>query len=274
MSKRAGVIGHPLGHSKSAVIFEAAFRAAGIDATYEAWDTPEDVLEGRIESLRGGDFFGANVTIPHKQAVLPLIDGAVEDASKIAAVNTIVHQDGKLVGYNTDVAGFRRALKDDAGFEVHGRRTMILGSGGAARAISLALVEGRASVIYIVGRQPKRVEQTVLQLKRSTPSGTTISWPTGATARTNARCGSRTSSSTARPSASPAPTPKGSRRSPRTSSHRRLRSSTSSTTPSTRRSSSVPGRAARRRSAASACSCTRRQSRSVCGPGRKPTSRR
>jgi shikimate dehydrogenase len=176
MSKRAGVIGHPLGHSKSAVIFEAAFRAAGIDATYETWDTPEDVLEGRIESLRGGDFFGANITIPHKQAVLPLIDGAVEDASKIAAVNTIVHQDGKLVGYNTDVAGFRRALKDDAGFEVHGRRTMILGSGGAARAISLALVEGRASVIYIVGRRPKRVEQTVLQLKRSTPSGTTISW--------------------------------------------------------------------------------------------------
>ncbi|MBF6600813.1 MAG: shikimate dehydrogenase [Dehalococcoidia bacterium] len=176
MTKRAGVIGHPLTHTKSPAIFDAAFRAAGIDATYEAWDAAPDVLEGRIEALRGSDFLGANITIPHKQAVLPLIDGAVGDASKIAAVNTIVHDGGKLVGHNTDVAGFRRALHDDVGFEAHGRRTMILGSGGAARAVALALVEAKASVIYVVGRQPKRVESLVLQLKLSTPTGTTISW--------------------------------------------------------------------------------------------------
>jgi shikimate dehydrogenase len=176
MTRRAGVIGHPVAHSKSPAMFEAAFRAAGIDATYEAWDTPEETLEGRINALRGSDFLGANVTIPHKQAVLPLIDGTVEDASKIAAVNTIVHEEGKLVGYNTDVAGFARALREDAKFEAHGRRTMILGSGGAARAAALALVKERASVIFVVARQPRKIDAMVLQLKGITPPGTTITW--------------------------------------------------------------------------------------------------
>ena len=176
MTKRAGVIGHPLSHSKSPAIFNAAFKAAGIDATYEAWDTPAETLEGRIEALRGTDFLGANVSIPHKQAVLELIDGAVGDASKIGAVNTIVHSEGKLIGHNTDVAGFARALKEDAKFDAHGKRTMILGSGGAARAVALALVEAKASVIFVVGRRPKNVEGVVLTLKQITPPGTTISW--------------------------------------------------------------------------------------------------
>jgi shikimate dehydrogenase len=176
MSKRAGVIGHPLGHTKSPAIFAAAFAKAGIDATYEAWDTPADTLEGRVNALRGGDFLGANVTTPHKEAVLTLIDGAVGDASKIGAVNTIVHQDGKLVGHNTDVAGFTRALKEDAGFEAHGRRAVILGAGGAARAVAAALVDERASVIFVIGRKPKKTESVALALKRITPPGTTITW--------------------------------------------------------------------------------------------------
>ena len=176
MSKRAGVIGHPLGHTKSPTIFAAAFKAAGIDATYEAWDTPADLLEGRVNALRGADFLGANVTTPHKEAVLALIDGAVGDASKIGAVNTIVHEDGKLVGHNTDVAGFARALKEDAGFEAHGRRALILGAGGAARAVAAALVDGKASVVFVVGRQPKKTEGVALALKRTTPAGTTITW--------------------------------------------------------------------------------------------------
>ncbi len=176
MTRRAGVIGHPVAHSKSPAMFEAAFRAAGIDATYEAWDTPEETLEGRVNALRGADFVGANVTIPHKQAVLPLIDGAVGDASKVGAVNTIVHEDGKLIGHNTDVAGFARALKEDAKFEAHGRRTMIIGSGGAARAVALALIKERASVVFVVARQPRKIDAMVQQLKLVTTAGTTISW--------------------------------------------------------------------------------------------------
>ena len=176
MTKRAGVIGHPLGHTKSPAIFEAAFRAAGIDATYEAWDTPEDVLAGRVEALRGADFLGASVTIPHKEAVAPLLDGTAGAAAKIGAVNTIVHEEGRLIGHNTDVAGFARALKEDAGFDARGKRCVLLGSGGAARAVGLALVEGGASVVYVVGRQPRKIEALVLTLKPLTRPGTTISW--------------------------------------------------------------------------------------------------
>ena len=176
MTKRAGVIGSPLGHTVSPAMFKAAFAAAGIDGAYEAWDTAPDVLEGRVNSLRGADFLGANVTIPHKQAVLPFLDGASETATKAGAVNTIVHTDGKLIGHNTDVAGFARSLREDAKFDAKGKRTMILGAGGASRAVALALVEAGAAVIFVIGRQPRKTEGVVLAMKPLTPSGTTISW--------------------------------------------------------------------------------------------------
>ncbi len=169
MTKRAGVIGHPLGHSLSPAIFNAAFARAGIDAAYEAWDTEPAVLEGRLNSLRAADYLGANVTIPHKEAVVPLLDSMSDLAKKAGAVNTIVHADGKLVGHNTDVAGFARSLREDAGFEAKGKRTMILGSGGAARAVALALIEAGASLIYVVGRKPRKIDAMVVPLKALTP---------------------------------------------------------------------------------------------------------
>jgi len=177
VTKRAGVIGHPLGHSISPAVYRAAFEAAGVDAVYEAWDTPEDTLQGRVDALRGADFLGANVTIPHKQAVLPMLDGTSEVAGKAGAVNTIVHQDdGKLIGHNTDVAGFARSLKEDAKFDAVRQACVVLGSGGAARAVALALIEAQASTIFVFGRKPRKIDQLVLQLKPLTPSGTTISW--------------------------------------------------------------------------------------------------
>lgn len=176
MTKRAGVIGHPLGHSLSPAIFRAAFERAGIDATYEAWDTEPDLLPGRVDALRGAGFFGANVTIPHKQAVVPLLDETSDLAVKVGAVNTIVHADGKLIGHNTDVAGFARSLREDARFEPRGKRTMLLGSGGGARAVALALIEAGAALIYVVGRHPRRVDAMAVAFKPLTPIGTTISW--------------------------------------------------------------------------------------------------
>jgi shikimate dehydrogenase len=176
VTKRAGVIGNPLGHTISPAIFKAAFAAASIDATYEAWETPADVLEGRVNSLRGADFLGANVTIPHKQAVIPFLDGTSDLAGKTGAVNTIVHGDGKLIGHNTDVAGFARSLREDAGCDAKGKRTVVLGSGGAARAVAVALIEAGASVIYVVARQPRKIDQMVVSLKPLTATGTTISW--------------------------------------------------------------------------------------------------
>jgi shikimate dehydrogenase len=176
MAKRAGVIGHPVAHSISPVIFKAAFEAAGIDATYEAWDTEPDVLEGRIHALRTADFLGANVTIPHKTAVAPLLDGTSDVAGQVGAVNTIVHSDGKLTGHNTDVAGFARSLREDAGFDAKGKRTMLLGSGGAARAVAEALMELGPSVIYVVARTPNKIDKMVVSMKQRTPSGTTLTW--------------------------------------------------------------------------------------------------
>jgi len=176
MTKRAGVIGHPLGHTLSPVLFKAAFEAAGIDATYEAWDTPPDTLQGRIDALHGGDFLGANVTIPHKQAVAPFLDAMSDTAAKIGAVNTIVHGDGKLTGHNTDVSGFARSLREDTGFDAKRKRTMLLGSGGAARAVALALMEAGAEVIFVMGRKPRNLDKMAVEMKPLTPTGTTITW--------------------------------------------------------------------------------------------------
>jgi shikimate dehydrogenase len=176
VSKRTGVIGHPIGHSVSPAIYGAAFKAAGIDATYEAWDTPEDTLQGRVDSLRGADFLGANVTVPHKEAIVPLLDGVEGVADQAKAVNTVVHRDGKLIGHNTDVAGFSRSLKEDLGFDAKGKATMLLGSGGAARAVALALIQHGASLIYVVARQPRKIDRMVVDLKPLTSTGTTITW--------------------------------------------------------------------------------------------------
>lgn len=176
MTKRAGVIGHPLGHSISPALFRAAFEAAGIDATYEAWDTPPETLDGRVQALRGDDYYGANVTIPHKEAIVPMLDERSEVATRAGAVNTVVHDGGKLVGHNTDVAGFTRSLREDAKFDPKGKPTMLLGSGGAARAVALALIEAGASLIYVVARTPRKIDRMVVDLKPLTQTGTTISW--------------------------------------------------------------------------------------------------
>ncbi len=174
--KRAGVIGHPLGHSISPAIFQAAFDAAGVDARYEAWDTPPEELEARVGELRADDVLGANVTVPHKEAVIPLLDRLDEGAERIGAVNTIANDAGQLVGYNTDVAGFARALREDAKFDPKGKRAGVLGAGGAARAVSSVLVEGGASIVLLTGRSPRRLEGVVATFRPLTKAGTTITW--------------------------------------------------------------------------------------------------
>ncbi len=174
--KRAGVIGYPLGHSLSPAIFQAAIDGAGIDAQYEKWETEPDQLEGRINALRGDDFLGANVTIPHKEAVMPFLDRMDETAERIGAVNTIANESGQLVGYNTDLAGFARALRDDAKFDPKGKRVGVLGAGGAARAVSLVAVEAGASVIMLTGRSPRRMDKVVADFRKLEGIGTTITW--------------------------------------------------------------------------------------------------
>ena len=155
MTARLGIIGSPVAHSLSPAIQGAALRAAGIDATYERWETPLAALPARVASLRERDCLGANVTIPHKQAVLPLLDEVAPLAAEIGAVNTIVNEGGRLAGHNTDGGGFVAAL-DEAGFAAAGKRFLLVGAGGAARGIAFALHHAGAESIAISNRTPER----------------------------------------------------------------------------------------------------------------------
>ena len=143
--KYLGVIGYPLTNSLSPDFQQAALDHLRLDIVYEAWPTPPNALGTRMTGLRAPAVLGANVTIPHKEAVIPLIDELDDLAHKTGAVNTIVNREGRLHGYNTDVAGFLRALREDAGFEPKGRRAVIVGAGGAARAVAMALIGERAA---------------------------------------------------------------------------------------------------------------------------------
>ena len=148
MNLRAGIFGYPLGHSISPAFQQAAFDHLGIDAIYEAWETPPEKLGHAVASLRSGDFMGANVTVPHKQAVQQHLDTIEPLAASIGAVNTIVRDDSQLVGHNTDAYGFSQSLKREAKFEPTRKRVVLIGSGGAARAAAYGLAqEGIASLV-------------------------------------------------------------------------------------------------------------------------------
>jgi shikimate dehydrogenase len=153
-----GLIGHPVGHSISPVFQQAAFDALGLAIRYERWDTPPSELAATIESLRWGERLGANVTVPHKEAALACLDALSDEAQRTGAVNTIVRRDGHLEGHNTDIAGFDAALREDGGFDPHGARALVLGAGGAARAVIWALLQGGAARVTLWNRTPERAD--------------------------------------------------------------------------------------------------------------------
>ena len=150
--KKAYVIAYPAGHSLSPIMHNAAFKHLGLAAHYEALESPPDKLANTIESLRSENVYGANVTIPHKLAVMPLLDNLTEEARNIGAVNTIINHDGVLTGHNTDATGFSRALQEDAHFDPKGHKVIMLGAGGAARAILYALLKADVDKVGIYNR--------------------------------------------------------------------------------------------------------------------------
>jgi shikimate dehydrogenase len=173
--KRVGLIGQGLKHSLSAVMQQAALDHHGLDGRYELWDTQPEGVEKRVASLRAEDCLGANVTVPHKQAVIPYLDELDAIATRAGAVNTIVRHEGRLTGHNTDVTGFARAVQE-AGFEVRGARAAVLGAGGGARAVALALIEGGAGSISISDAVPARAEALTHDLTELAPAGTAVAW--------------------------------------------------------------------------------------------------
>ena len=165
MRGRVGIIGYPIGHSLSPVLQQVAFDHHGIEATYQAWSVaPNDVPEF-VNGLREPNTLGCNVTVPHKEAVLSQIDEIDPWASRAGAVNTIVNRDNRLEGYNTDGIGFLRALKEDAGVTATGKRVLVLGAGGAAKGVCLALAGESVSSIIIANRTLKRAESLAALLQ-------------------------------------------------------------------------------------------------------------
>ena len=154
---KVGLLGHPVAHSLSSRFQQAALDAAGVDATYEAWDTPDGDLADAVARLRAPGMLGANVTVPHKVAVIGMLDAVDALAERVGAVNTIVQRDGALHGTNTDVHGVLTALRD-ADVDIRGSRVVLFGAGGAARAVVVAMCEGGASALTIANRTEAKAQ--------------------------------------------------------------------------------------------------------------------
>ncbi|HEU5203986.1 MAG TPA: shikimate dehydrogenase [Candidatus Limnocylindrales bacterium] len=167
MTKRVVLIGHPVAHSLSGAMQQAAFDQLGIDATYELWDRPPIELADAIAELRGDDFLGANVTIPHKERVVPMVDRLTEEGQATGAVNTITREGKRLVGHNTDVAGFRVALDKLVGKQKMPRAAVVLGAGGGARAVVYGLITEGFQRIIVFNRHLHRAEGLVKHFGRT-----------------------------------------------------------------------------------------------------------
>jgi len=149
-TKVCGVIGDPIEHTMSPVMHNAAFKSKGVDYVYLPFRVKKEELGKAIEGMRALNIRGLNVTIPHKVAVIPFLDELDPLAAKIGAINTIVNDDGVLTGYNTDATGFLQALLE-RGIEPKEKSVVILGAGGASRALSFILAE-RDSKLVILNR--------------------------------------------------------------------------------------------------------------------------
>jgi shikimate dehydrogenase len=146
-----GVVGNPIRHSLSPAIHNAAFLAEGLNAVYLAFETED--IQSCLKGMRGLGIKGMSVTIPYKSEVMPFLDKVEDQAAAIGAVNTIVNRDSQLAGYNTDALGALRALEENT--ELSGKRCLMIGAGGAARAIGYVLKEKGVELI-IANRSVER----------------------------------------------------------------------------------------------------------------------
>ncbi|MCY9669412.1 shikimate dehydrogenase [Paenibacillus alginolyticus] len=151
-----GVFGDPIRHSRSPIMLNRAFQEAGINAVYAAFHVRPEELGDAVRGIRALGYRGINVTIPHKVEVMQYLDEIDEGARIVGAVNTIVNESGKLIGYNTDGIGYVRSLKEETGIELKGKSVLLLGAGGAARGVAYALAKEGARRIYIANRTKER----------------------------------------------------------------------------------------------------------------------
>lgn len=151
-----GVFGDPIRHSRSPIMLNRAFQEADFNAVYGAFHVRPDELGDAVRGIRALGYRGINVTIPHKVEVMQYLDEIDEGARIVGAVNTIVNENGKLIGYNTDGIGYVRSLKEETGIDLKGKSVLVLGAGGAARGVAYALAKEGAGCIYIANRTKER----------------------------------------------------------------------------------------------------------------------
>lgn len=154
-----GVIGNPIRHSKSPIMMNRAFRETGINGIYTAFQVSSERLSDFTAGVRAMGIRGVNVTIPHKLDIMSLLDDIDAGAQAIGAVNTIVNDDGRLIGYNTDGIGYVRSLKEEAEPELLGKRIVVIGAGGASRGIVYALASENPARITIANRSVERAKE-------------------------------------------------------------------------------------------------------------------
>ncbi|TMG44042.1 MAG: shikimate dehydrogenase [Chloroflexi bacterium] len=169
------LIGHPVAHSLSPAMHNAAFAKLGLPHRYSVRDVTDAQLGATLERMRRADVLGANVTIPHKEAALRLVDEASDEARRVGAVNTIVRRGERLIGDNTDRIGFHRGLESAGILEISNVDVLVLGAGGAARACVLDLLSGND--VLVAGRTIERAERLVASMP-SEKSGTAraVTW--------------------------------------------------------------------------------------------------
>lgn len=161
-----GIMGCPIEHTLSPVMHNAAFEALGIRAVYVPFPVKPEELGKATMALRALGVSGVNVTLPHKGAVIEFLDELDTSAKQVGAVNTIVQKNKRLYGYNTDGAGFILSLRKDGHFDPAGKKVVVLGAGGAAGAVAMALADAGARRIVIANRNKTRAEILAKRVQR------------------------------------------------------------------------------------------------------------
>ena len=156
--KEVGILGYPLGHTLSPVIHEAGYKELKLDIKFNIWEVEPEKLENKVLELRENNILGSCVTLPHKKSVISFIDELDESAEEMDAVNWIVNNNGRLVGYNTDWIGFTESLKFYEK-KIQDKNCLILGAGGSAKAICMALIKGNAKTIDVYNRTVKNTKK-------------------------------------------------------------------------------------------------------------------
>ncbi|AMA72301.1 MULTISPECIES: shikimate dehydrogenase [Aneurinibacillus] len=172
-----GLFGHPVGHSLSPLMHNRAFEACGLNYRYAAFDIDPSRVQEAVQAVRALGMRGVNVTIPYKVTVMDYLDEVDEEAKIIGAVNTIVNEGGKLVGYNTDGRGYVRSLTEETGIDLASQSAVLLGAGGAARGVAIALLKAGLPSLVIANRTVEKAEQLAAHMKQAVPQATVCALP-------------------------------------------------------------------------------------------------